>query len=308
MRKLVLRTVQESVDEIIDLAASEKGSVATLLRKCLVLGDTLKNNQLKVWAENELLGFEGKDDELPEYRKVPALAKGLFIAPRGGAINEQPIPSVMLEEHHRYLAETALLVQPIASYEGVTRGGSVEWPPNITALYERRFFQGTYALNRAWQDLPASIFVGLIDTIKTRVLRFALELRKDLGAVSDDVTRLPESTIDRNVTVNIFGGSNVIASKDFAQVNRIKIERGDWAGLAEALNALGVPPSEISELKSAVADDSGDATIAPVAQGRTAKWLKKFATNAGKWALKGGAEVGKQIITKWLEEYFGFGN
>jgi hypothetical protein len=230
MRELVLRTVHAFVDEIVDLAASEKGSVATLLRKCLVLADTLRNNQLKAWAENELLGYERNHADLPEYRKVPAIAKGLFIAPRGGAINEQPIPSVMLE------------------------------------------------------------------------------LRNDLGAVSDDVTRLSMSAIDRNVVVNIFGDSNVIASKDFAQVNRIEIERADWASLAEALRTLGVPSSEISELKSAVDDDAKSAKVAPVSEGRTSKWLKRFATDAGKWELKTGVEVGKKIVTKWLEEYFGIGS
>jgi hypothetical protein len=116
------------------------------------------------------------------------------------------------------------------------------------------------------------------------------------------------SAIDRNVVVNIFGDSNVIASKDFAQVNRIEIERADWASLAEALRTLGVPSSEISELKSAVDDDAKSAKVAPVSEGRTSKWLKRFATDAGKWELKTGVEVGKKIVTKWLEEYFGIGS
>ena len=52
------------LDEIIDLAAREQGSVATLLRKCLVLAHTLKNERLKTWAENELNGY--RNDEVPE--------------------------------------------------------------------------------------------------------------------------------------------------------------------------------------------------------------------------------------------------
>jgi hypothetical protein len=39
------------VDEIIELSSSESGSVATLLRKCLVLAHTIKNDRLKTWAE-----------------------------------------------------------------------------------------------------------------------------------------------------------------------------------------------------------------------------------------------------------------
>lgn len=242
---------------------------------------------------------------LPEYRKVAAPAKGFFIAPRGGHINNQPIPSIMLQERHRYLAETASLVQPIASYEGVKNDGCIEWPPNITAFYERKFFQGTYALNRAWQEIPGSVFVGLIDTIKTRVLRFALELKRDLGSVNDDPSRLPETTIDRNVTVNIFGGNNVIASQDVTQINRIAIKQGDWSGLAEALKTLGVPHPEISALQTAVADDAKTSVAAPLSEGRTAKWLKEVGKNAGHWALKTGVELAKTEITKWLTQYFG---
>ncbi len=141
--------------------------MATLLRKCLVLASALSNEHLRAWATKELLGYEQDDRDLPEYRKVGAQAKGFFIAPRGGQINNQPIPSIMLQENHRHLAETVSLLQPIASYEDVNKDGCIEWPPNVTAFYERKFFQSTYALNRAWQEIPGSVFVGLIDTIKT---------------------------------------------------------------------------------------------------------------------------------------------
>jgi hypothetical protein len=66
------------LDDIIDLAASERGSVATLLRKCLVLAHTLQNDRLIVWAEKELQGYKF-GDEVPEYRKTPVTAKGLFV-------------------------------------------------------------------------------------------------------------------------------------------------------------------------------------------------------------------------------------
>ena len=146
----------------------------------------------------------------------------------------------MLEERHKHFAESVVLSQPIAAYE-VAGGGSrfvIEWPANLIGLYQASFFEGTYALNRAWQEIPRSVFVGLIDTIRTRVLRFALELKDDLGLVSDDFNELPKNKIDQQVTTYIFGGTNVIASKDFTQINSIEINRGDWTALAEALDEL----------------------------------------------------------------------
>jgi hypothetical protein len=296
------------LDEIIDLAAGEKGSVATLLRKCLVLAHTLKSDRLKAWAENELNGYEAaKEDEVPAYRKTLVTAKGLFLGRLGAQLTDQPIPPAMLREQHRHFAESVILFQPIASYEGVGPNSKlvIEWPANLTLMYRASFFQGQYALNRAWQEVPGSVFVGLIDTIKTRVLRFALELRDELGLMGEDLHGLPKEKVDQNVTMYIFGGTNVIASRDFTQIERIEIEKGDWPALAEALaSRLGMQPSAVSELKSALDDDSKDQTAPGLGQ-RTAGWLKQLGNKVGPAVLSIGVEVAKKEATKWIAEYLG---
>jgi len=295
------------LDEIVELAASETGSVATLLRKCLVLAHTLKNDRLKVWAESELNGYDPNDAGIPEYRKTAAAAKGFFIGPLGARINDQPIPPAMLQERHRRFAESVVLFQPIAAYENISGNSRfvIEWPANLTILYQAAFFRG-YALNRAWQEVPASVFVGLIDTIKTRVLRFALELKDDLGSVSDDLNELPKGKIDQQVTTYIVGGHNVIASREFTQINSIEINKGDWTALAEGLNRLGVQKPAISELKSALDHDSKDETTPGRGLGKsTASWLKQLGRKSGHLALSIGVEVVEKEATKWILEYLG---
>jgi hypothetical protein len=81
----------------------------------------------------------------------------------------------------------------------------------------------------AWQEVPGSVFIGLIDTIRTRVLRLALELKDDLGEVHDQIKDLPKEQVDRSVINNIYGGTNIIASSHFTQIGRIEIVQGDWA-------------------------------------------------------------------------------
>ena len=63
------------LDDIIDLATNTNQSISVLLRKCIVLAHQIKNDRLKTWANKELNGY-GEDDELPEYRVIPASAKG----------------------------------------------------------------------------------------------------------------------------------------------------------------------------------------------------------------------------------------
>jgi hypothetical protein len=67
--------------------------VGTLLRKCLVLGDDLKNRELTTWAYKELIGYEADEAEIPENRIISTAAKGFFIGPRDAHIDEQPIQS-----------------------------------------------------------------------------------------------------------------------------------------------------------------------------------------------------------------------
>src|ERR1700733_11363695 len=296
------------LDEIIDLAAGDNSSASTLLRKCLVLAHTLRNDRLKVWVENELNGYKtANDDEVPEYRKTSASAKGLFIGPFGRQINHQPIPPAILQEQHRHFAESMVLFQPIASYEGVGRNSNLifDWPANLIVIYQASFFEGRYVLNRAWQEVPGSVFVGLIDTIRTRVLRFALELRDDLGLVSGDPKDLPKESIDQQIITYIIGGSNVIASKDFTQINAIEIPKDDWAALADALDKrLGVGASAITDLRSALDHDSTHATTPGIGR-RTGQWLKDLGKKSGGMALRFGVEVAKREATNWITQYLG---
>ena len=100
------------------------------------------------------------------------------------------MPPSVLKKEHRHFASTVKLTQPIAAYDididkGKDKGKEkfiIEWPPDLTLLYQRKFIEG-YALNRAWQEIPPSVIVSLVDTIRTRVLRFALELKEELGLV-----------------------------------------------------------------------------------------------------------------------------
>jgi hypothetical protein len=295
------------LDEIIDLAVSEEGSISTLLRKCMVLAHTLRNDRLRVWAESELNGYNVSDDEVPEYRKVVAPAKGLFLGPAGAQIDNQPIPSAMLEEEHRQFTEFVVLSEPIAAYEDVGHDARMRfgWPPNLTILYQTSVLKGRYALNRAWQEVPGSVFVGLIDTIKTRVLRFALELKDELGLVSYDPKELSKERIDQYVTMNFYGGNNVIASRDFTLSN-IEIGKGDWSALAEALKRLGVQETAVAALKSAIDLDSKDAPKISLGQ-RTSDWMKDLGKKSGAVALNIGVEIVKKEATKWISGYLGLG-
>src|SRR5580692_1192912 len=108
------------LDDIISLAVDGKQPLPDILRKCLLLGHELKNEQLKDWANQELNGYKsGKN--VPEYRIIPALARGNFIGPFHAQFNGHLIPSVVLEKEHREFAERAYLVQSVSAYADVLK-------------------------------------------------------------------------------------------------------------------------------------------------------------------------------------------
>ena len=179
----------------------------------------------------------------------------------------------------------------------------IEWPPDLTVYYQTAFLED-YALNRAWQEIPGSVFVGLIDTIKTRVRRFALELKDDLGAVSENLREVPKEKIDQSITMNIFGGNNVIASQDVTQVHTIDIGKGDWGSLSKELQSLGVGGSDVAELRAAIKEDQEGQPKTNLGE-RTTTWLKQLGNKLGAAALSVGIEVAKTEATKWIHQYLG---
>jgi hypothetical protein len=118
------------VDEIVDLAVDGSSPISTLLRKCLVLAHTLKNQRLRAWVEKELDGY-GKDDELPDYRDITASAKGDFIGPFGAYQKGRPLPPLILKEQHRHFATKIGMRGPIAAYTIDFDRPCVEWPAHL---------------------------------------------------------------------------------------------------------------------------------------------------------------------------------
>ena len=190
------------LDDIIEAATDDKAPVGTLLRKCLVLEQQVKNEKFKAWLDNELDGYN-RDHELdiPSYRVFNCVNKGFLI---GIAVhmNDQPLSLHVMEEKDRKLVEKAYLHQPAASYEGRSdkfTHAALPWPPSLTAKYQTKFFKDKdLVLNRAWQEIPGSVLVALLEQVRTRVLRFALELKEALPAfLSSDPKQVPAVVVGK---------------------------------------------------------------------------------------------------------------
>jgi AbiTii len=244
------------ITDIINLAVTNKSPVCEVLRKCLVLAYELDNSKLKDWIDKELDGYD-LSDELPDYRKIRIVSKGFFIGPMGSTIRDQPLAAHVLDRKHRHWVEVAELRQPIASYDELNdpkgdheRNPRIEWPASLTTHYQQKFMED-FVLNRAWQELPLSAILALLDTVRNRTLRFALEIGKELVLSHNDISQLQAEKIDQIVTNNIFGGNVFIAAKaqDITQIGSIVVSRNDVRALAMALETVGIDKPDIEALR-----------------------------------------------------------
>ncbi|HMF19019.1 MAG TPA: hypothetical protein VKE98_17555 [Gemmataceae bacterium] len=293
------------LDEIITAAIDEKVPISTLLRKCLVLEQQVKNEKFRAWLDRELDGYDQKE-ELPPYRVFNCVNKGLFI---GIAVrmNDQPIPVHVMEEKDRKLVEKVYLRQPAASYEtDKSANAALPWNPSLTAKYQTKFFEDEeLVLNRAWSEIPASILVALLEQIRTRVLRFALELKDNLPPNAADPKQVSAAVVERSVVNNIYGGNILIAShaENISQMVHTTIAVGDIEGLKRALSMLGVTDEGLKKLEADIKADktNGQPSIGPRIKG----WIANIGQYLGKEGAKVGIDVMKKLATKWILQHYG---
>jgi hypothetical protein len=292
------------LDDIIEAATDDKVPIGTLLRKCLVLEQSNPSEKFRVWLNNELDGYN-KDDELPTYRNFHAVSYGHFIGIMGRQLANQPLSLHILDKADREQMAMCPLPQPASSYEGRpnrTDDAQLPWNPSLTSKYQSKFFlDSDFVLNRAWQLIPGSVLVALLETVRTRVLRFALALRGQLGPSAPTVEKLSSAAIDKSVVNHIYGGNIVIAShaENVSQLAQTNIAVGDTTALKAALKSLGITDEGIKQLEADMEAEKD--TIGP----RLKKWMADTGKYLGKETVKAGADMAKKLATRWILQRYG---
>jgi hypothetical protein len=297
------------LDEIIESVTAQQEPISQTLRRTLVLAYRLQNDGLKSWIESELNGYANRE-ALPDYRKGTGTAKGLFLGPLGAALQNQPIPSGILEQQHRFWATDIALTQPIASYDNRDddRTAIIQWPQDLVVYYQSKFYRG-YALNRAWMEIPGSMIAGLVDTVRTRLLTFALEIQSQLPDDTEKaVEQIEPATVDKLVAIHIYGGN--VQFGDGGVINAHTIITGNMESLEKALKAIGVDNDEFNELQKSIELDAAEASEGgrPKSLGaRTLAWIGKTSVKVAKSGLKIGADAATTVLTEWIKKQAGIG-
>lgn len=207
------------LQEIQNDVTNSNVSVSNLLRKCKILAYKLGNEDFKTWVEYELNGYPKDKKFLPNYRILKNVySKGHFSGSFGSGIQNADVPTFNLPKELQENLTTANFFSPIATLENLTTTTastlSQEWGATVLALHGNNMYEG-YVCMQAWKVIPTSFVIGIVDTIKTKILNFVLEIEmidKDAGDVAINSNPIPQEKINQIFNINITGNVQNLAS------------------------------------------------------------------------------------------------
>jgi hypothetical protein len=98
--------VREIQNDILDSSIA----LTSILRKAKVLAYQLDNDEFKQWVSQELDGYTGDSDTVPDYRRGSTHSLGHFVGLFGSTMRNTPIPTLGLPEESSEYAESLLLI------------------------------------------------------------------------------------------------------------------------------------------------------------------------------------------------------
>lgn len=182
--------------EQLELAVlNDTASLATALRRCLMLGGYAHHQELRGWALKELEGYSATD-ELPSYRELPAALEVVVDLYLPGQIirgNTQRVSPGQLPQpaRDRGIGESAPIRQGVRELETLVTLGdrTVHLSPPGAAEYvllmtQEQHQQGNEAstITSVHWDVSIAGIAGVLDHIRTRLTQFVAEVRASMPA------------------------------------------------------------------------------------------------------------------------------
>ena len=298
------------IHDIQAAAISQTTDVPTLLRMCKLLAARISHQQFGDWVDRELNGYPNIDS-LPDYRVVEVNSYGTFIGPYARANRMQVPVFVLPEEFHEHF-RNAYMGSSISVYAALLEGDKtarIEEPwPLAAAIHHASKVMRNMECLAAWKEIPIGAVVRLLDSVKTRVLGFAIDLEREAPNAGDmpigSQPPLSSEKMTQIFNTNISGNVGNVSNSGERFAQTAMVHAGNWEALAEQLVALGLRPVDFQEMRSEFdqAVTSGDDEEKSRVAGT---WIGRLATRAMAGAAGVGIEVATAGVAKAIATYLG---
>ena len=301
------------LEEIQKEAVDSKSDLGALLRKCKVLAARLGSKQLQDWLIWESNGYP-ESAEVPDYRVWPLVVKANFSGPYGAKISKATIPSFLIPEQSRNSFLHYPCRESISSLEDALRfkknSTDTTFAINTQDLH---VFLGTnvyegYNCAQAWAEFDLMNLAELLNSVRNRILDFALELWKEYpmagNSASQDNTAIESAKVTQIFNMTITGGvATIVGSMERSSVT-VNVVARDMESLKKALAESGVNSEDFAELERALKADPQPEEPSKFGAG-VASWIGKMVGKAadGSWQI--GVAVAGQLLANAITKFYG---
>lgn len=289
------------LEDIQNSAVDKNCDLGTLLRKCRLLAAKLGNEEFENWVRAESDGYP-KDAEVPEYRTFTVSYRGHFVGLFGYELRNAEIPPFKFDKDPEFskhtMRESASQIESLLANEA----GSVRLEyPGLASFLGQSVYEQMNCLS-AWAQIGNNQILGIVNSIRNRVLEFSIELWKifpDAGTSKDSLSQVRAEQIS-NVFNNTIHASNVtiMGSSTGATINN-GLPAEAIPALIKELDKLGVPTEEISALTDELKNSSDPLTIRKTAE----KWIASLPEKITDNALTLGSSTIGTAVTTWLSQF-----
>lgn len=248
------------IKELVDPSTKLKDT----LLKVQVLSFKIKNPKLKEWVECELNGFVGK--ELPTYRIIPSSVFGTLEQDRGfGGLlrrNNEALPIEYLEKELRDALMIVRVTSSVSELElMIQKDGDYQINiPHLVHSEITKLLRNGWVVSSAWQKISINSIEGIINSIKSKLLTFLLELADEIGEQENidimehkkKIDNLFDKTIGNltGETINISIGTDNIQSVNTGDKANVNVAKGKKVKQIINVKAQKELTKFISELKT----------------------------------------------------------
>ena len=201
--------------QIEDEALDPTQSVADVLRKVVVLGGRAGSTELRDWASKELKGY-GKDDELPPYRKVPAVILVDATKMHGILKRHRIAPSSLPDFVQEKVSEEVELRGSVGELEALARHAdetgegvdiSLFMAADVARLMNHQIGDPTQNIHSIYWSITGAAVHGVVDQIRTSLAQLVGEIRAGSPGLDD----VPSPEVATNaVHVVVTGKRNTV--------------------------------------------------------------------------------------------------
>ena len=299
------------LQEIQNDAVDAKAEIASLLRRCRILAARLRNEDFKLWVQRELDGYP-KDTALPEYRVLRTQSCGHFFGPFGSGVKNAPLPLSCIPEKLREMVSTVEFREGVSALQNlVSSKGSgrlqQQWSADLVAMVASNFYENMN-LAQAWKVISPSTIVGILDTVRNRILNFVLEIESQAPNAGESSTLSSPLTAEK--VTNIFNTyitgnvGNIATGSSHVTQDATVVSAGDWDSLKKYLQNMGLEESDLSDLKKALDDDPKPQSSSSFGE-KVSAWIGGMVAKSLKGIWKVGSAVGAGLLTRAIAGFYG---